>query len=158
MTTGAKIGRPHLGKRHIVFVHVPGQARDALDQLKEAVGGDRGAVLADLACWQVGAPQLARFLTADHDWQSMVGSFVPSSDASEDADIPRVTTRLPYVVRDAIDAIVRETGVARARLLADLACCAVGMPELARYVTFDAQKYHRIPVHADNQEVLALAM
>lgn len=154
MTTGAKPGRRHLGKRQIVFVDVPVPVRDALDQLKEAVNGDRGAVLADLACWQVGAPQLARFLTADRDWQSLMGSFVPS-DTDDSSDIPKVTTRLPYLVRDAFDALARETGVSRAKLLADLACCAVGMPELARYVRFDAQTYRPLRVEAG---VLALAM
>ena len=65
MTAVAKVGRPHLGDRHVVTARVPIPVRDALDEIAQLTGTDRLTVLTDLACCAVGRPELARLLRFD---------------------------------------------------------------------------------------------
>ncbi|MDX1887906.1 hypothetical protein [Mycolicibacterium sp. 120270] len=69
-----------------------------------------------------------------------------------------VTSRMPIPVRDALDEIAALCNTDRSTVLADLACCAVGKPDLARMVRFDPQVFRPISDDVAAQEVLPLAM
>lgn len=141
----------------MVPADVPIPVRDALDRIARQTGTDRSTVLSDLACCAVGKPELARLLRfAPHHGRP--GMVAKNNEAGGLGVLHTVTSRVPIPVRDALDEIVQITGAPRTTVLADLACCAVGLPEYARLLRFDPQTFRLITGGEAAQEVLPLAI
>jgi hypothetical protein len=150
------MGRRHLGPRHLVNAFVPIPVRDALDKIARRADTDRSTVLADLSCFMVGMPELARILRFDTGQHELVVGNTCAGAGPWGEHL--VVTRVPIPVLDAFDDLARRARTDRKAVLADLACCAVGLPGFARRMRFDAQVCRSFSAGDADQGVLPLAM